>query len=358
MIRKCIKLVSIWVVGSLSLFFVAEGLSSLFLIIGKELKERGAEIYFVEFDKEIGWVNKPNIHFKDFWAPGKHLTITSNRSRFTPDSKTNDYLSSKKILCAGDSFTFGVGVGDKDTWVNKLASWSRGASFDNFGIGGYGLDQAFSLLKRTSEKKDYDVHLVSLITPDLERIVLFNDRKNESVRPNWAVENGKLVMKNYPLKRKSRFRIAEITDTLRNTATYHLVKQMVKPLKHNKSAENLKKENLMREEIAIKILEGLRDFSRQTHSKLVVIYLPFKEDYGSKYSSRWEEIFASFCENNSILFIDLLPYFQSLSAANMGSLFINPDEVDFHKAAGHYNEAGNDLIGRLIYAELLKKGVL
>lgn len=106
----------------------------------RELAERPEEFRAESsFDGELGWCSKPSrvrdrVTFDEF----------GSRVSFEPLREA----SGRRIALVGCSFTLGSEVGDRDTWVYKLDEHLTDAHFANFGVGGYGLDQALVRYRR------------------------------------------------------------------------------------------------------------------------------------------------------------------------------------------------------------------
>ncbi len=98
-------------------------------------EKAGGSSRLVLFHPVLGWDYPPNIEYEDIagtlyrHAPGgERLTCTS--------------FDTTAISTYGDSFTYGSEVRDEDTWQTFLAQ-KIGTNVLNFGVGGYGTDQAF-----------------------------------------------------------------------------------------------------------------------------------------------------------------------------------------------------------------------
>ena len=94
------------------------------------------------FDKELGWVRKPNTTGIEVGANSKIIYhIDSNGSR------VNLVGSKVTIASFGDSYTFGRQVEDFQTWQVRLSE-KLGEKVLNYGVGNYGADQAFLYYQR------------------------------------------------------------------------------------------------------------------------------------------------------------------------------------------------------------------
>jgi hypothetical protein len=98
-------------------------------------EKTGEPSRFVLFDPELGWDYPPNIEYEDIdgtlyrhGPSGERITCTS--------------FGTTAISTYGDSFTYGSEVRDEDTWQTFLAK-RLGTNVVNFGVGGYGTDQAY-----------------------------------------------------------------------------------------------------------------------------------------------------------------------------------------------------------------------
>lgn len=85
-------------------------------------------------------------------------TINQDGSRLVPD---NLPTCSVRIAGIGDSFTWGPGVNDDETWLNRLAQHFPQACFYNYGQWGYNIDQiALTLEQRVPEDVDYVLYFI------------------------------------------------------------------------------------------------------------------------------------------------------------------------------------------------------
>ena len=83
--------------------------------------------------------------------------------------------SPRRGLCVsllfGDSFVYGNEVSDDDAWCAVLEASSDALEVLNYGVGGYGLDQAFLRFQREGMALHPDVVLIGFTPDDLGRVV-------------------------------------------------------------------------------------------------------------------------------------------------------------------------------------------
>jgi lysophospholipase L1-like esterase len=127
-------------------------------------------------------------------APGFRGTIANEVEFDTPVSTNSLGLRGPevgpkrglRILALGDSFTFGVGAGQKETWPARLAE-ILGAEVLNAGAPGFGVPDAVAWYERYGAELDPDVVVLA--------VFLANDLQDASPdQPKVAVVDGQLVV--------------------------------------------------------------------------------------------------------------------------------------------------------------------
>jgi len=113
------------------------------------------DTYLAERDTDLGWPSKSWLaKFAD-----------ANKARLSP---ANASLA-RAPLCAsayGDSYAFGEDVADEHAWSNVLAE-TLGCRINNYGVGGYGTDQALLRLQRhVGEGRPLGDTLILELMPD------------------------------------------------------------------------------------------------------------------------------------------------------------------------------------------------
>jgi len=134
------------------------------------------------YDKVTGWQLKPNSH-EDLFPDGDGVswsyTIDNIGARFNP------YAGDRiKISAYGDSFTFCDQVNDDQTWpyyLSKLTNYR----VENWGVGGYGTDQALLRLKQNLPKKRTDIVVLGVFSENINRLM-------NTYRPFYGGSNGSM----------------------------------------------------------------------------------------------------------------------------------------------------------------------
>ena len=175
---------------------------------------------FVTWHKDLGWCPPPGLRKTD-------INETSMSGHSFNKASTNycidyrgarigfpfwDPKSTQKIALFGDSFCMSREVADNETIGWHLSERSK-CAVENYGVGGYGLDQAFLRLKHVlsvKNKKEKLTDILLIITPyTLARAVSVYRHYLEpgntlAVKPRAAISrDGSLFFVPSPLKKKT-----------------------------------------------------------------------------------------------------------------------------------------------------------
>lgn len=166
-------------------------------IEGADLLERGLTTY----DPQLGWRLSPSWrgrHRRHEFDAGYATNALAFRG---PESAAREPAA----LWLGDSFTFGFGVDDGATFVDRLdAARAGGLRHVNLGVPGYSTDQELLLLER--RLSTFDARLVALVVylgNDLIDNELAFPMQAETAKPYFALQaDGTLAFNPAPPMRK------------------------------------------------------------------------------------------------------------------------------------------------------------
>lgn len=145
-----------------------------------------------------GWTPKPNLR-----ATGTHEMVTNGRGHRA--SEEYAFQSGKfRILTVGDSFTFGdddredpLELSRDSVWADRLQRMDDRFQVINLGVGGYGTDQAYLMLRENMG--EFRPHVVIFAMNNLMMtrcMVTFRD----FAKPRFVLdEKGALVLTNTPI---------------------------------------------------------------------------------------------------------------------------------------------------------------
>ena len=149
------------------------------------------------YDATLGWRLKPGWH-------GRH-----KHHDFDTSYRINDAgfrISTPKrgatvTAVLGDSFTFGIGAANRQTFTSRLNQLDKlNSQFINMGVPGYSTDQQYLLLKQTIKKINPDrILLVVYLANDLFDNLLAYPMQAEHAKPLFKLEQNRLVLSNTPV---------------------------------------------------------------------------------------------------------------------------------------------------------------
>jgi len=337
-----------------------EGICS-FLLVADDVKQLagqsvGTDGAIIQYDPDLGVIYKPNLDVKDLYAPGVHFQTNAQSFRHDQDLEMRVPEGKTRIICAGDSFTVGEGVGNKDTWCYLLAKLEPSFETVNLGQGGFGLDQIYLRYKRDGLKFEHQILIFAFIANDLIRMDPEADRQGAR-KPFLEIESGKLVVKNVPVPKfsfvASRFpfdwrvlfqlRIVELIHSLKGQQAFRRKKAV--------EVRDSLKQNL---DISFKAFEDLAQTAEAQGIMPVFVYLPTREDYAFDQSRLIRaHLMAEFGKLNA-LYIDLTPEMSALPSSQVDRYFLKREDVPFARyAANHYSVDGHKFIASKIYDRLL-----
>ncbi len=322
-----------------ALLFLFEGLAS-FALFAEALvtgePEVVAERRHTRYDAGLGWVNEPGFHDADFYGPGRALSINAQGFRGTRDVTPKPAPDRPRVVCSGDSFTLGYGVGDADTWCARLETTVQGVEAVNMGQGGYGIGQSYLWYRRDGAGLRPRVHLFAFITADFGRML------SESFlgygKPVLRVRDGKLVTENVPVPRGS-YRVPWLVAHREAFASLRSVTLARRLLGRSEAA--LPGDPTELPLVASSIFAELARLDRQQGTALLLVYLPMRGEASGVRDARIARFVKNAARNHGLPLVDLVEEAGRLPPEERRALFLAPGEVPYPGASGHLSAAGN-----------------
>ena len=309
-------------------------------IVENTRRETTAEELHTEYDAQLGWINKSTLSVPNLYGVEKHLTTNSQRLRASHEFTRDVPANKLRLICSGDSFTLGYGVGDQHTWCAQLESLDERVQTVNMGQGGYGVGQAYLWYQRIKNQLDHQVHLFSFISLDFVRAT-----KSEFLgygKPLLLVESGRLRITNVPVPQP-----ADINrNWLGRSGTLRLLRRFRATSQRRTNADESARK------LAVFLFNQLQTEHRQKNRTLVLVHLPLRDDY-FRGPDNWRRFLKEQSQLKGWTYIDLLPSFRELPMQEIESLYLG-NHLPFAGAAGHYNEKGNRFVAEALITQLLQ----
>lgn len=193
------------------------------IVDGKRITYGDLGFIFKE-DRLLGYVPETNHRSSNDWVRTNSMGARSDKefSYEIPEGK-------RRILLYGDSFTAGMRLPQEKIWAYSLEKKDINLEVVNFGVGGFGMGQAYLLFKRTQRYLKYhDVFLTIVPTSDLFRDInlirfLGSGWDSYGVNSRFVVENNELKLIEPPYDNVHQM-VAANRDGLTDVLREHLEK--------------------------------------------------------------------------------------------------------------------------------------
>jgi lysophospholipase L1-like esterase len=159
---------------------------------------------FLVYDPTLGWRmaarwSGRHVHY-DFDAQ-----YTTNAQGLRGTEWLDPAIGNRRIAFLGDSFTFGLGVNDDETFVARLQSGDGEATYLNAGIAGYSTDQQLLYLRDHLASWDLDgLVLVVYLANDLLDNELRFPLQAQMGKPLFVKGSAGIELRNVPVPQVSK----------------------------------------------------------------------------------------------------------------------------------------------------------
>lgn len=310
-----------------------------------------------EFDSNFGWFHKAAL---STWIESQEystkVSLNSKRLR----GREYSYKRSpgvKRIALLGDSFVFGLGVGDEDTVSARLEEAFNGkAEVMNMGVNGFGTGQEYLLYREEGEKYSPDIVFCFLFVGN-DILENSNAYQYGGQKPYFTLDGNMLKLNNFPVVKaaggdiapsaaeiqpRGRIKLPFIKEFLqRHSYAYIFLR-----LRYNFLLYKLKIRSYSDAcdiekgwDITKAILLKFNDLCSINKSRFIVVIIPTKEQLVGADSIKFQNDFVEFAKANRLEYIDLLPHLSGRQGLN----FV----ID-----SHWNKRGTEAVAKILYEHL------
>ena len=135
------------------------------------------------FDADLGWSN-----LASYSTPNGSVTVDSIGARGPREYARTPPAGTLRVTCFGDSFTWCDVVSDDDAWPRRVERLRSDTEMINFGVSGYGTDQALLRFRHQGRGLGADVVLIGVMLDNIGRNV-------NRYRPFWYPRSRACVAK-------------------------------------------------------------------------------------------------------------------------------------------------------------------
>lgn len=334
-LKNIIRSILLPLIEILLLIVLLEGLCSFTLVFAFYGNPKGGRV--VQYDELLGWVSKPNLQKRDMYGPGVYLRTNAQSFRNSEVFSAEVPSGKLRILCSGDSYTYGLNVDNDHTWPAQLGAMDWRLQVLNMAQGGYGIDQSYLRYVRDGLKLDHQFHLFAFIMDDFIR-GQHTRFQNVYAKPLLVLEEGKIKVKNVPVP--TSYLLERALRKSRELRSFELVRSFIRkfvPPRDFYSGSGYQDIKAL----SLSIFEDLARSIKQKKGTLVLIFLPIERDYYRDDSDALRAWLKGEMNSRGILFVDLVEELRKLSI---------PDYKNFFN--GHYTVAGNRFVAQYLYNTL------
>ena len=303
-------------------------------------------------DEYVGWKNAPNIDR----AQKHHGSIRTNAQgmRNDVDFPQQSVSGKSRLMIVGDSYSFGHGVSNEQTYAYQLARLMPQVEVMNFAVSATGTDQNYLMYEKYGEKFSPDVVLLGFYLLDFNRNTFsFRDYAKPMYVPQ---EDGLLELTHSPVlapeQLVSLYRSADrqIGGWHYSYAVAAFYKVLTTHTKRDRSAGSLPRRTLTG------IMEKFKHRVSSNGATPIWVIFPIR-DILEKNASKYEVI-GEFAEAEArrlgILVLNLDPVFRDyLHSHPQVKTLWRPRAV-----GGHLSETGNKVTAQAIYGLLRSNNLL
>lgn len=333
------------------------------------------ETKYIAHSPKLGWSIKPGGG-KDLYQANSQGLRADRDYSLTPGSQI-------RVAAFGDSFVHCDEVANNETWPEYLDNLDPAIESLNFGVSGYGLDQAYLRYLQDGRPFKPDIVLIGFMTE--------NPTRNMSIfrpfylpqtmlplaKPRFRLEGDKLVLVENPLDDVSDYENlleneSEVRRSMSRLDCFYLYQYGEHPLdffltvrlfKILKSIY-LKPRNRIFNDyeynpdseifvVSMGIIEKFAESVRQDGAIPIVVFLPNSGDFWrlSEHDSKNYQPFMDVMDKKGI------PYFD-FTAELLEEMFEDEDLSTFYSPQFHFSGKGNRFVAKHIYQRLKDGGYL
>jgi hypothetical protein len=341
------RVVAINVLILAGILILIEGSASWFLFARDVIVLPWVAEPYTRYDPDLGWVNKPNVSLENMFGTGASLKTNSQGFRNAIDTTPTVAPGRIRVICSGDSFTFGDGVDNDHTWCGQLAVRDPRIEAVNLGEGGYGADQAYLRYLRDGQRLEHQVHVFGFIADDFLRM-------EEPVflgfgKPILTIEGGDLVTRNVPVPSLAARHpaVIAIPRALATTRVGELVSRLRKKyiIPPAQSTERQAAHHERTRATIRLMLSKLKRAAETHHATLLLLFEPVIFDLDTGRPNPWMTFVEESAREMKIPLVNVLDDMRARSDAK--TMFLENGS-----AAGHYSNAGHSLAADALYARM------
>lgn len=317
---------------------------------------------FVVSDAALGWVGRPDVRSEERSDPDSPHEVSTNSRGLRNRETSYARDARRRILCIGDSFTWGLGVESRDAFPSLLEAGSSDTEVINAGCLAWGTAQEWLWLEREGQRYSPDVLILEFFVND------FFDNEGGYLRrqrPTFAVSAGEPVLQASPAPFPERSRSESILRFLRGHSWVFRAVEFggewmrvgffqrtdLTALTRVTLRERADLETPPAQELTFALLKRIQAFCNQRGIRLIALLIPSHWDVRPELEGTTSalefhkayEIAIRFCRTLDIDTVELRPRLIDMERRGSGGF----QRFDIHLNAAGHRAAADLLLARI-----------
>jgi len=331
-----------------------EGLASLGLLFDNiNVSRTPGNFRQAQYDSLVGWVGLPNMSSFNNYGPNLTLSTNSQGMRIHRPVPSVVLAGERRAVCSGDSFAFGSGVSDNETFCAYLEHEISNLVTLNMSQRGFGIDQMYLWYKRDAVLYPHSLHLLAFIWADFERMATTSF--SGYPKPRLRLKGESLVVENVPVPQwTAPSQWSQVGEQIGNLRLVQLIRRNT----DMSDSAKLQRVDDQVWDVAEAVFKDVEKLNRERGSSLVMVYLPAPPDLvPGAYDNRRNRL-AAFSQRTGIRFVDLTAEIRAVPADSLDWMFITANALPVNGSAGHYTAMGHEWVAKKLAAHLRALGVV
>ena len=346
------------------------------------------KFYKNSYDSAIGWDRKKNNSSFELGERKTFYQISKNGYRGKNKFKRN------AISVFGDSFAFCRYVNDNETWESQLEDKLK-MNIHNYGVGNFGLDQSYLKFLKYKKNIKSKIIIFNVVPETIARVNSYWKHYREfgnilGFKPIYELKKNKLILKKNPLKKNfTKKQIYNIIPKIKKIDIFYQLKFLKNKFSFPYSFTLIKNFNYYSNIIVNLILGKITNKKTFFDNAVTIVLKQNIKDSHEMYNNQYylkklrsmiNYFNDSLKKNNFQMILVISPQLLDLTEGNYDNvsrfykqigkevlcldLYNKIKNKKFKKYyfkdkyGGHFNEAGNKLVSKILFNYFKSKKIL
>ena len=287
------------------------------------------ERIWTEYHPTLGWFHqksKKAVLIKDGWSVEVNTNATGMRGVKNYSIEKPAHVT--RIMSLGDSFVFGFGVKDNETFSARLEQSNPNLEVLNFGVAGYGLDQILLSYREMGRQYKPDLVIIGIFPEQFWRSTrAFTDAGY--AKPYYALSGEHLVLHNVPTPQPFELKHNQFPDLIETNDVKDFFEKSILYRSFRRSLIRMGKEfGWVDPEwiLGRRLLKTLITDIKADQAQVVLVIIPPDRWVKSARLDSLRRSLLRFAQREQVPMIDLTPFFfKAIQQSDITEYYIKND---------------------------------